>query len=68
DNCVIKNIKITDGNKTFKFKEKVQLFDLDQFKKMFDKTGFNLVSNYGDYDMRTYCKDSNRLILAVKKK
>ena len=44
------------------------MFDLDQFKKMFDKTGFDLVSNYGDYDMRTYSKDSNRLILAVKKK
>jgi len=27
-----------------------------------------LISNYGDYDMRTYSKDSNRLILAVKKK
>ena len=67
DNCVIKNIKITDGKKTFKFKEKVKLFDLDQFKKMFDKTGFDLVSSYGDYDMRTYSKDSNRLILAVKK-
>ena len=34
---------------------------------MFDKTGFDLVSSYGDYDMRTYSKDSNRLILAVKK-
>ena len=67
DNCVIKNIKITDDRITLNFKEKVQLFDLNQFKEMFGKTGFNLVSTFGDYDMQPYNKDSNRLILAVQK-
>ena len=67
DNYVVKKIKITDGEKTFNYQEKVQLFDLNNFIEMFKKTGFELISSFGDYNMNSYNNSSSRLILVAKK-
>jgi len=37
---IIKKIQITDGENQFQFHEKVQLFNLNDFKEMFAKTGY----------------------------
>jgi hypothetical protein len=34
---------------------------------MFKKTGFELISSFGDYNMNSYSEGSSRLILVAKK-
>jgi 2-polyprenyl-3-methyl-5-hydroxy-6-metoxy-1,4-benzoquinol methylase len=67
DNYVVKNIGIKDGEATYNFQEKVQLFKIKDFKKMFEISGFEIISSYGDYQMKPYDSNSIRLILCAKK-
>ena len=66
-NFIVKKIQIKDGNKQFHFKEKVQLFDINDFEKMFMKTGFAIHSNFGNYALENYHTNSERLILWAQK-
>ena len=67
DDYVVKNIEIKDGEATYNFQEKVQLFKIEDFKKMFEISGFEIISSYGDYQMNPYDSNSSRLILCAKK-
>ena len=67
DNYIVKNIGIKDGEANYNFQEKVQLFKIEDFKKMFEISGFEIISSYGDYQMNPYYPNSNRLILCAKK-
>ena len=67
DNFVVKTIEIVDGDLTFNFQEKVQLFKIEDFKEMLGISGFELLSSFGDYQMNPYDLNSNRLILCAKK-
>ena len=67
DNYVVKNIGIKDWEATYNFQEKVQLFKIKDFKKMFEISGFEIISIYGDYQMNPYELNSSRLILCAKK-
>tara|TARA_B110000879_G_scaffold45202_1_gene63782 strand:+ start:1473 stop:2219 length:747 start_codon:yes stop_codon:yes gene_type:complete len=67
DNYVVKTIEIIDGDLTFNFQEKVQLFKIEDFKEMLGISGFELLSSFGDYQMNPYDLNSNRLILCAKK-
>ena len=64
---VIKKIEIKDGEVTYNFQEKVQLFKIQDFKKLFEISGFEIISSYGDYQMNPYDPNSSRLILCAKK-
>ena len=66
-NFIEKKIQIKDGNKQFHFKEKVQLFDINDFEEMFMKTGFTIHSTFGNYALENYHTNSERLILWAKK-
>ncbi len=67
DDYVVKNIEIKDGDATYNFQEKVQLFTIEDFKKMFERSGFEILSSFGDYQMNPYDSKSSRLILCAKK-
>ena len=67
DNYVVKNIKVKDKGNTYDFQEKVQLLNIKDFKKMFEISGFEIISTYGNYQMKPYDLDSSRLILCAKK-
>ena len=67
DNYIEKKIQIKDGNKQFHFNEKVQLFDINDFEKMFMKTGFTIHSTFGNYSLESYHSNSERLILWAQK-
>ena len=68
NNYIFKKIKIIDGDSVLNFVEKVQLFELDDFIEMLEKTGFTEISAFGDYKMNPYYSNSNRLILCAKKR
>ena len=67
DDYIVKKIDIKDGEATYNFQEKVQLFKIEDFKKMFEISGFKIISSYGDYQMNPYDLNSSRLILCAKK-
>ena len=67
DNYVVKNIEVKDKGATYDFQEKVQLLNIKDFKKMFEVSGFEIISIYGNYQMKPYDLDSSRLILCAKK-
>ena len=66
-NCIMKSIQINDSGKTSKFNERVQLFNLEDFRLMFNETGFELIKAFGNYSLDPYCEESDRLILWAKK-
>ena len=66
-NCIMKSIQINDSGKTSKFNERVQLFNLEDFRSMFNETGFELIKAFGNYSLDPYCEESDRLILWAKK-
>jgi len=66
-NCIMKSIQINDNDKTSNFNERVQLFNLKDFKSMFNETGFELIKAFGNYSLDPYCEESDRLILWAKK-
>jgi hypothetical protein len=67
NNYIVKKIEIKDGDTVYDFQEKVQLLNIEDFKKMFEISGFEIISSYGDYQMNPYDLNSSRLILCAKK-
>lgn len=61
---IFKDIRFEDGGRTFHFQERVQGFEYDELKDLFNKAGFKLISKFGDYDLNPFeAEKSNRLIL-----
>lgn len=68
DKRVIKTIRFTDQNEDFEFQEKVSLFDLEDFKAMYHKSGLDLLHVFGDYQLNAFDpENSDRLILIAHK-
>ena len=68
NNHIIKKISISEADKISYFQEKVQLLDIQNFKSLFNQTGFELYKLFGDYQLNSYNENSERLILWAQKK
>ena len=65
---VIKTIQFTDNDETYVFQEKVSLFDLEDFKSMYQASNLNLIHVFGDYNLSPFDpSSSDRLILIAQK-
>jgi len=60
------NFQVEDEN--FQHTEQVQALKLNDFKQLFEKSGFELVESFGNYNLESFQEDSDRLIMLVKKK
>ena len=68
DQTVVKTIKVRDGNERYSFQERVSMFELADFEKMFAETGFTLKAHFGNYQLEKFDADSSdRLILVAQK-
>jgi SAM-dependent methyltransferase len=68
DKRVIKTIRFNDQNEDFEFQEKVSLFDLENFKSMYQESGLKLLHVFGDYQLNAFdIENSDRLILIAQK-
>jgi len=68
DQCIIKTIIFTDRGCSYKFREKVSLFDLKDFRDMYSQCGLEIQHVFGDYHLNAFdAADSERLILISKK-
>lgn len=64
---VVKTIQFADGHKNYYFEERVRLFDLSDFERLFAAAGLELLRTYGNYQLQPYdWRESPRLILLAK--
>jgi len=67
DNFIVKKIKIKDYNKIFYFEERVMELTKNDFKDYLKKFNFEILDVYGNYNLEKYHKNSERLIMIIKK-
>lgn len=65
---IVKCINFCDKGVDYDFREKVSLFNYDDFKAMYRKTGFHILHTFGDYNLGPFdAGRSERLILISEK-
>tara|TARA_B100001248_G_scaffold259099_1_gene244529 strand:- start:2 stop:712 length:711 start_codon:yes stop_codon:yes gene_type:complete len=67
DNFIVKKIKIKDNNKIFYFEERVMELTKNDFQDYLKKFDFEILDVYGNYNLEKYHKNSERLIMIIKK-
>ena len=68
NNQVIKTIAFESEKGLQQHQEKVKLLTLVDFERYFDRTGLELTSTFGDYQLNSFNSESDRLILVGKKR
>lgn len=65
---IVKSILVKDGERQMKFKESVQLFAIQDFRNMFEYSGFEILHTFGNYNLENYYPEtSERLIIIAKR-
>ena len=67
DNFIVKKIKIKDNNEIFYFEERVMELTKNNFQDYLKKFNFEILDVYGNYNLEKYHKNSERLIMIIKK-
>lgn len=67
DSFIVKKIKIKDYNKIFYFEERVMELTKNDFQYYLKKFDFEILDVYGNYNLEKYHKNSERLIMIIKK-
>ena len=67
DNFIVKKIKIKDNNEIFYFEERVMELTKNDFQDYLKKFNFEILDVYGNYNLEKYHKNSERLIMIIKK-
>ena len=67
DNFIVKKIKIKDNNEIFYFEERVMELTKNDFQDYLKKFNFEILDVYGNYNLKKYHKNSERLIMIIKK-
>ena len=67
DNFIVKKIKIKDNNEFFYFEERVMELTINDFQDYLKKFNFEILDVYGNYNLEKYHKNSERLIMIIKK-
>src|SRR5690606_15181677 len=65
---IIKSISFEHKNKDYSFKEEVKAFTFPDFQKLFEKSGFTILTHFGNYSLDQYDEvKSDRLIFLCRK-
>ncbi|MCS7036259.1 MAG: class I SAM-dependent methyltransferase [Saprospiraceae bacterium] len=65
---VYKRVEFEANGRAYFFRERVRLFDLNDFQAMFKRVGLHLQQTYGGYDLSPFnAETSERLILIAQK-
>lgn len=67
DSFIVKKIKIKDNNEIFYFEERVMELTKNDFQYYLKKFDFEILDVYGNYNLEKYHKNSERLIMIIKK-
>ncbi|HXH99992.1 MAG TPA: methyltransferase domain-containing protein [Sphingobacteriaceae bacterium] len=68
DGKIIKTISFEHKHRQFSYQEKVKAFNLLDFERMFDRSGFKISHHFGDHMLNEFdAEKSDRLIFICKK-
>jgi SAM-dependent methyltransferase len=68
DGKIIKHINFEHKGKDFAFEERVKAFTIEDFERMFLKSGLQIISKFGDYHLNAFDENkSDRLVMICKK-
>jgi SAM-dependent methyltransferase len=68
DGKIIKHINFEHRGKDYAFEERVKAFTLEDFERMLEKSGLQLIEKFGDYALNPFDENkSDRLIMICKK-
>jgi SAM-dependent methyltransferase len=68
NNKIVKTIVFEDKHKNYIFNEMVSAFTLDDFRRFFELSGFEIITNFGNYSLEKFDSNhSDRLIFICKK-
>lgn len=69
NNFIEKEIRFNDNGRNFSFTEKVNLFTLPDFEKLFSESGLTINNIFGSYKLERFSESgSDRIIFVVQKK
>lgn len=69
NNTIVKHIDFNDNGQDYHFEERVKLFEIDYFKNLANKAGFEIKHQFGNYLLENFdLQTSPRLILVLQKK
>ncbi len=69
DDRVVKSIRFHHHGRDHHFEEKVQLFGLEEFRKLFARAGLEIKETYGDFELNPFdARNSERLLLFAQHK
>lgn len=67
DGYIIKDISFDHEGQSYNFEERVRALSINDFEKLFDEAGVNLLDVFGDYQLgKFHLEHSERLILVFK--
>lgn len=67
-NRIMKNIKVTDGDKKMEFNESVELISAKWLNEQLKELGFKVDHLLGDYSLHPFSLESERMIIIATKK
>lgn len=67
NNRIVKEIFFEKNGEKFNYAEKVELLELNDFKGLLAKSGFEIREIYGNYKLESFNEDSDRLIILATK-
>lgn len=65
---IYKRVEFTVGEKKFMFRERVRLFNLNDFQAMYKDAGLNIIEQYGDYDLGPFNPENSRRLILIGQK
>jgi SAM-dependent methyltransferase len=68
ENFIIKDIAFQNNGHLYSFQEKVKALRYEDFVVLFEKTGFEIINVFGDYNLNTYKEESSDRVILVGKK
>lgn len=64
---ITKDIQFNAEDREFKYSERVQALELNDFSILFENSGFEIIHTFGDFDLNPYhAETSDRLIIVAK--
>lgn len=68
DKMILKTIKFEDKGVEYRFCEQVCLFDLDDFKKMYEQCGLKIKHVFGNYSLQSFDPHSSERLILISEK
>jgi len=68
NNCIVKEINITNKEKKYNFREHVKAYKLNSLKTFFDENQFEILHLFGDYHLSPFNESTSKRLIVIGRK